>query len=458
VELAKTHLVETTLKQILKLISLKPEKSISQIISALKIIIRDQEQLRILRNIQELVQDPTNNWHQYVVKLLTKTNPHIRSRLVNTFFINAVINGLPKQRRIEEKLGIGIPWAILIDPTEKCNLHCAGCWAGDYQRAHELDFSLLDRIFSEAKDLGTHFIIYSGGEPTVRKDDIFKLAEKHPDLAFMMFTNGTLIDQTFVDEMVRLGNVSVAFSIEGFEENTDLRRGAGVFRKVMNAMDLMRKAGVVFGVSVTYNNQNITELGSDEFVDMLVDKGTAFAWYFTYIPIGKDVDLGRMATPTQRAWMFERIRSMRQTKPIFLMDFWNDGDSCDGCIAGGRRYFHINANGDVEPCAFVHYSTCNIKDVSLKEALGNPLFQAYQKRQPFSENLLRPCPLIDNPKMMQDIVHESNARSTQLHADETADEFARKIAPYAKQWRLLSDDLWEKLNSTDESKPRTACK
>ncbi|MBC7348252.1 MAG: SPASM domain-containing protein, partial [Clostridia bacterium] len=119
-----------------------------------------------------------------------------------------------------------------------------------------------------------------------------------------------------------------------------------------------------------------------------------------------------------------------------------DGEAVNGCIAGGRTYFHINAAGEVEPCAFVHYATCNIKDVSLKEALQNPLFKAYQKRQPFHPNLRRPCPIIDNPEMLRDIVKESGAYPTQLHQDETIDEFVDKIKPYSVAWGELADNIW----------------
>ena len=51
--------------------------------------------------------------------------------------------------------------------------------------------------------------------------------------------------------------------------------------------------------------------------------------------------------------MYEQVRKFRQTKPIFTMDFWNDGEYAGGCIAGGRRYLHINAGGDVDPCVFI---------------------------------------------------------------------------------------------------------
>ena len=297
---------------------------------------------------------------------------------------------------------------------------------------------------TEGEELGIYFTLMSGGEPTVRKKDIIKLAEKHSSQVILLFTNGTLVDDDFVAEMKRVGNITLAFSIEGFEETTDSRRGKGVFKKVMDAMDRMHKAGLIFGASVTYTRKNTEELASEEFVDMLIDKGAAYAWYFTYIPVGKDVDLELMATPEQRAYMYEKILEYRRTKPIFIMDFWNDGEVSQGCIAGGKRYLHINARGDVEPCAFVHYATCNIKDVSLKEALSSPLMLAYQKRQPFNMNHHRPCPLIDNPEMMVEMVRESGAYPTQLNPDETPEEFAEKLKDYSDRWGQIADAKWSK--------------
>lgn len=441
--LAATYVGEKLLEQGVKLILNNPEKNIPRLIAVAEKLARDPYHREMVANVKRVLEDRNSNWYQFAQRLLTQTHPNIRQRLAMDFFVNSTFIGVPRQKEWAAKLGVAVPWAILMDPTEKCNLNCLGCWAGDYQRAQELDFATMDRIVTEGEKLGINFIVLSGGEPLLRRDDIIRLAEKHPDQVFHLFTSGTLIDQKFVDDMVRLGNITVALSLEGFEERTDSRRGKGVFAKVMQAMDLMRAAGAVYGVSVTYSRNNTEELGSDAFVDMLVDKGVAFGWYFTYIPIGKDVDLEMMATPSQRAWMFERIQYFRRTKPIFLVDFWNDGEASNGCIAGGRRYFHINAAGEVEPCAFVHYSTCNIKDVSLVEALQNPLFRAYQKRQPFNQNLRRPCPLIDNPEMLRDIVAESGARSTQLHSDETAAEFAAKLAPYARAWGEVADRIWE---------------
>ena len=153
----------------------------------------------------------------------------------------------------------------------------------------------------------------SGGEPTVRKDDVIKLAEKHVSQCFHLFTNGTLVDDDFVKEMKRVGNITLAFSIEGFEEATDKRRGKGVFKKVMDAMDRMREAGLIFGVSTTYCSTTQNWLVKN--LSMLVD-GVTFGW-LTYIPIGCRFEM--MATPEQRAYMAAKnILKFRKTKPIFL--------------------------------------------------------------------------------------------------------------------------------------------
>lgn len=453
-DLARSLLGEKVIQQGIKFLVNEPMDNMEKILDWIEKIPMPEHHKRNVASVKKFLEDKDSNWYKYAERLLTQIHPNVKQRMAVNFFVNANFLGVPKQMENAKKLGCSVPWALLVDPTERCNLSCIGCWAGDYQRKEELSFEVLDRICTEAKDLGIYFIVMSGGEPLIRKNDILKLAEKHNSMVFHLFTNGTLVDDELIKNMQRLGNITVAFSIEGFEETTDRRRGKGVFKKVMSAMDKMREAGLLYGVSVTYTRNNTEELASEEFVDMLVDKGVAFAWYFTYIPIGKDVDLEMMATPEQRAYMYDRILEYRRTKPIFIMDFWNDGEASHGCIAGGRRYLHINAQGEVEPCAFVHYSTCNIKNVSLREALRSPLMLAYQKRQPFNKNMRRPCPLIDNPEMLKEIVEESGAYSTQLSANETAAEFAEKLKPYAEKWGEIADKIWYDKKMREENAVR----
>lgn len=286
--------------------------------------------------------------------------------------------------------------------------------------------------------------IFSGGEPLVRKNDLIKLAEENNDCMFLAFTNATLIDEEFASEVERVGNFAFAISVEGFEDETDMRRGKGTYAKVMKAMDILKKHGIIFGFSTCYHSKNTEVIGSYEYIDHMIEKGCMFGWYFTYMPLGKDAVMDLMVSPEQREFMYHRVREIRETRPIFVMDFWNDGEYVKGCIAGGRNYLHINANGDVEPCAFIHYSNVNIKDVSLLEALQSPLFKQYAAHQPFNENHLRPCPCLDNPEKLREMVHASGAHSTQPIDEESVDDLTAKTEHAAKEWAKTADKLWEK--------------
>ena len=140
--------------------------------------------------------------------------------------------------------------------------------------------------------------------------------------------------------------------------------------------------------------------------------------------------------------MYGRIRKYRGTKPLFAMDFQNDAEYVGGCIAGGRRYLHINANGDMDPCVFIHYSDSNIRQKSLLEAMQSPMFMAYHDGQPFNDNMLRPCPMLENPEKLRAMVEASGAHSTDMQSPETADHLCAKCDAYAACWKPAADALW----------------
>jgi MoaA/NifB/PqqE/SkfB family radical SAM enzyme len=300
----------------------------------------------------------------------------------------------------------------------------------------------MDDIICQAKRMGVYFFLFSGGEPLVRSKDIMLLCKIHSDCAFLAFTNATLIDEKFADEMLKVKNFVPAISVEGFEEETDFRRGAGTYSSVVRAMQILKRKKLLFGISCCYTSKNAEIIGSEEYLDDMIQKGAKFAWFFTYMPVGTDAVPDLMATAKQREFMYHQVRNFRSTKPLFTMDFWNDGEYAGGCIAGGRAYLHINANGDMEPCAFIHYSDSNIKDKTLLEALKSPLFMQYRKNQPFSENLLRPCPLLDNPGMLELMVKQSGAVSTDMKHPEDVVQLTKKCVAAAEGWEPVADELW----------------
>ena len=400
---------------------------------------------------------PDSKWMKYIDNLLNDVHPNIiKAKALNTAY-EAGYRGFRIAQDMKKKHDINIPWIILVDPTSACNLKCTGCWSAEYGHLIQLSYEELDRIITEGEELGIYAWLMTGGEPLIRKADILKLAEAHPYSSFHIFTNGTLIDDAFCEEVVRLGNIAPSISLEGFEEVNDLRRGKGVFQKLMHAMDTMKKHKLLFGTSICYTSSNYKTVTSDEFLDMIISKGVKYTWYFHYMPVGNDASTDLLLTPEQREYMYHRVREIRGFtggKQIFAFDFQNDGEYVGGCIAGGRNYFHINANGDAEPCVFIHYSSANIKEVSVLDALRQPLFMAYHNNQPFNKNHLRPCPMLENPEKLQQMVHETGAKSTDLQSPESVEHLCGKCEQYASIWKKKADELWEKSGKAEKEEKK----
>ena len=402
--------------------------------------------------VRAAIKDPNNKWVKFINRVLDETNPNVAKTMILNLGFEAFFRGTKLIRKNREKYHCNIPWLILFDPTSACNMHCQGCWSGTYGRKYNMTFEEMDKIVTQGKELGAYLYLMTGGEPLVRKADILKLAEKHNDCAFAFFTNSTLIDEAFCKEVVRLGNMTFMLSIEGTPDTNDARRGDGHYEAVMKAMDLFKKYGIIFGTSICYTSANVEAVTSDEFYRMIADKGARYGFYFHYMPVGNNAVPALLPTMEQRKYMIDRIRYIRSSEcdiDFYPMDFQNDGEYVGGCIAGGRNYFHINSNGDAEPCVFIHYSDSNIRDKSILEILQSPLFMAYHEGQPFNENMLRPCPMLENPELLEKMVHKTGAHSTDLESPEEVEHLCGKCHPYATAWKEEADAIW---NSKEHKK------
>lgn len=440
----------------LKYVNKDREKSLLTLVDLSERFLGDTFKPQVYEGARKLIAE-NGKWMQYVNRALDELDPNVVKMNALNLGFEAGFSGFKKTRKAPEKYGCQIPWIILMDPTSACNLHCTGCWAAEYGNRLNLTFEDMDSIITQGKELGIYFYMMTGGEPLVRKADIIRLCEKHRDCAFHAFTNGTLIDEAFCEEVRRVGNLSFSLSLEGFEEANDGRRGNGIFEKVLHAMDLMKEYGLLFGTSICYTRNNVEVVTSDEFLDMIIEKGCRFTWYFHYMPVGNEAALELLPTKEQREYMYHRVRQIRALeggKQIFAFDFQNDGEFVGGCIAGGRFYCHINPNGDVEPCVFIHYSGANIHEKSLLECLRQPLFQAYQREQPFNSNHLRPCPMLENPECLQKLVQETGAKSTDLQSPESAEHLCGKCSAYAACWEEAAQRLWEQGGSKRAQKQK----
>jgi MoaA/NifB/PqqE/SkfB family radical SAM enzyme len=441
IQTLKNYTKEKVLTYLLSMATSSSDETLIKMTHLMEMIPKKDYYKQRIRWIRGLVRDKHPSI-EFPRRILRDLHPNQRDKWISNLAINHLLNGTNKRKEWADVNGFYPPSTVVISPTMKCDLKCYGCYAGDYGKSLELSLDELDSVLMQMKEMGIYFAVISGGEPFYM-EGIFDIFKKHSDMAFLVFTHGGLIDEKMVERLTEVGNVMPSFSLEGYEQETDERRGAGHFKKVMHAMDLLREGGLSFCGSFTHSSKNSHIITSPEYIDMLLAKGVFALWLFSYVPVGRKPDTGLMPTPVQRDHLRRSVAGFRDNKPMLFIDFWNDGPMVSGCLAGGRKYFHINANGDIEPCVFCHVAVDNIRRTTLRDALASSFFRNIRERQGEHDNLLRPCMLIDHPEVGREIFASEGAYATHEGAEEIFTGLADKMDKYSAAYGEIADQVWD---------------
>ena len=312
-------------------------------------------------------------------------------------------------RLAQEKEGLHVPPFLIASITSSCNLHCAGCYSRsnhatvDGKPTAQLTDEDWLRIFTEADELGVSFILLAGGEPMLRRD-IIEAAGKMQNILFPIFTNGTFMDEKYFTLFDRCRNLVPVLSIEGGKAQTDTRRGEGIYDCLTDNMNRLKERDILFGASVTVTKENLQQALSDEFLDELAERGCKAVFFIEYVPVTEE---SRNLAPddTDREYLKENMARLREERPEMLfVSFPGDEKTSGGCLAAGRGFFHINSHGGAEPCPFSAYSDINVKDTSLKEAIGSGLFAALRDGHLLEEDHAGGCVLFERKAQVEEIM------------------------------------------------------
>ncbi len=429
-------------KFVTSFVRISPEKNFDRVMKSLAILAKSFSNPKPFNSFMNWLKNNPGT-RQWFINLMLKDKGQA-SNVIKILFGNCSLKWIEKSKELQAKHGFTSPYSILISPTMACNLKCRGCYANGYGMKEDMPIETVDSIITQGKELGTYFYTILGGEPFVRFDIIEKMAEKHSDCIFQVFTNGTLIKEETADRIAELKNIIVVFSVNGNKEEIDYMRGKGVYEKVIASIERLHRRNLIMGMSLVLTSRNYDLMTSTAFYNEWEKRGIMFAWNFLFMPVSKNADLSLMPTPEQRVTYGEFIKEYREQHPLFIMDFWADAPAVHGCAAGGRRYLHINNKGDVEPCIFAHFSTHNIHKHSLLEALKSPFFTAIRQHQPHTDNLLRPCMIIDNPEVIRTVCKKHNARPTDEGARDLIENphVINHINEYAKSVTPVVDKVW----------------
>jgi len=321
-----------------------------------------------------------------------------------------------RRRRAALERGVRVPIAIALSPTARCNLSCRGCYARDYPRDGELPLEVINRTVWDAERLGVFLFVITGGEPFLR-EDMLEIYKNYQNTLFLVITNGTQITSRMARELARLRNLIVIVSVEGFQAETDWRRGGGTYDRVRRCMANLRMAGVLFGFAAMVTRRNLKTLGDETFIDRMIQWGCALGFYNEYVPVGRGADWNLVLKEEEKEWLRERILDLRRRKPMVIVHLPDDEYDEDGrCLAVGGGSFHINAQGYVEPCPFTHYARDNIKEQTLEEVLRSPFLREIQTHPTILKRRKYGCALFENREVVREIAKKTGAKMTERNS------------------------------------------
>jgi len=386
------------------------------------------------------------------------------SKFANTIVNKAILSDLraKKENIFRAQFGFDPPGFLTISPAKRCNLRCRGCYANSASEKDQLDYQIFTRVIEEMREYwGARFVVISGGEPLMYRwngKGIMDIYREHPDSLFLMYTNGTLINDKIARAMYDLGNITPAISVEGMRNVTEHRRGKGVFEKITRGMKILKRHRVTFGISVTATKYNSEEIVSDRFIDYYFGElGAAYAWVFHYMPIGRDVDPDLIPSPDQRVYLWEKSWDIVKNRKIMYVDFWNHGPVSDGCISSARPggYLYIDWQANVYPCVFFPYAAANMKEIYQKGGTINDLINLplccrirnWQFDYWKDGDLLRPCPIRDHYKMAKQFVLETHAQPGDDGAAEILHDpsYEKKMAEYDEELKKRTSHIWQQV-------------
>jgi len=308
-------------------------------------------------------------------------------------------------RKQHEWEGLLVPPVMIVSITSRCNLTCAGCYMhgrGEQPRT-EMSPEVLVSVIDQAAELGVSIIVVAGGEPLVRQDEIFALAKAHPRILFPVFTNGLLIDDAMASEIAACRNIVPVISFEGFREETDTRRGCGVYDRLLAVCTRLKDCTVFFGCSVTTTRKNFDHVTSDAFVRQMTGAGARVFTFVEYVPMAPGT-ANLTLTIEQKKTLQAVLADFNKKFPALFIGFPGDEDTYGGCLAAGRGFVHVSPSGDLEPCPAAPYSDANLADVPLEEALQSRLLGRLREKPEFLSETEGGCALRANRVWVEEIM------------------------------------------------------
>ena len=315
-----------------------------------------------------------------------------------------------KTRADLEKQGVHVPPIMIFSITNRCNLKCKGCYHWELHKTSvpEMNSEKMRSVIQETKDLGISFMVLAGGEPFVRQE-ILDITKGFPEITFLIFTNGLMINDKLLAKLKKQKNIVPVISLEGYREDTDMRRGKGVYDKLKSIIDSLKKNNIFYSVSITISKQTFDDIFDEEFVMGLVDLGCKLFFFVEYTPIKEGTE-DWIITNEQRDRIMDAVKKFRAKYKALFIAVPGDEEEIGGCMSAGKGFVHISADGNVEPCPFAPYSDTNLREMSLKDALQSKFLKSIRDNHEHLSETEGGCALWIKREWVRSMLNKNTSR------------------------------------------------
>lgn len=303
---------------------------------------------------------------RYVKNMMYNTNKTCLNHFLQNIAVKELWEGLSIREQMSQKYSVNIPHSVVINIGMNCSLACKGCLCkSDPNLAMPL--AEIDRLVAEARELGIHIIVLTGGDPFMN-DSLFKVYEKYDDMEFIVLTNGVLLNDKRCVALSKLGNVLPLVILEGGEDEVKQYIDASVYQEILASLDRMKAHGILFGVLTPIKQSNLKYITSDDFILPLIRKGSRMNWYVTTSQGGPSERL----SANEISEFEERISFIRQTRPYVTVLLESGNPFICRCVVG-PLLLHYRFNEQQHVMVF--------PQVSVKNSQNQPLIQVLRSIQ-----------------------------------------------------------------------------
>lgn len=241
---------------------------------------------------------------------------------------------------------------IVVELTNRCNLHCRHCYEGRHGGNADLSLALLEKILRDAKRHGFDELAFTGGEPTTHRQ-FFDVIERSTEAGYRIgfVSNGWNFPKIYQRLLpLRKQLTNITFSLDGATEAThDQLRGTGSFRRLLKAMSICVAKDIPFTINTVVTTLNCDEL--DELVALAIPLGSQGVRFGHYIESGREDSIGLRLTAEARRRIEANIWQLRDEAPIPLaMAPGHHTEELFPCAPLNMEEINIDWQGNIGKC------------------------------------------------------------------------------------------------------------